>query len=58
MFSDSEEIFYHIIYTVNPLIFAAIKFRVLPMECHLVPINFHVYLACLISCNGSIEFLR
>ena len=42
--------------TVNLFIFAAIHFRVLPMECQFVAINFRISLACLIS-DGSNKFL-
>ena len=39
--------------TVNQLIFVAVNFRVLLMEYHFAAVNVCIYLACLISLNGS-----
>ena len=44
--------------TINLFIFAAIYFRIMPMECQFAEINFLVSLACLISYNESIKFSR
>ena len=42
--------------TENLFIFKAINCHVLPMQCQVMVINFHVSLGCLISSNGCIKF--
>ena len=44
--------------TVKLFIFATINFCVLPMEYQFAAMNFRIYVACLISYYGSIQFLQ